>query len=221
MVVHPAPGHSAGTLVNALLHHCTDLTGIGGEERPGIVHRLDKDTSGVMVVAKNEAAMAGLVQQFKMGKVRKEYLAVVHGVPRPGEGRIETLIGRSRHDRKRMSSDPARGRKAVTDYKIEQAFLNASLVRLRIQTGRTHQIRVHMKHLGHPVVGDSQYGPGKRPCALPTSAARQMLHSEILAFVHPCRGGKKNKYKAPVPDDMRELIEELKNRSCRSNGVSG
>jgi 23S rRNA pseudouridine1911/1915/1917 synthase len=213
MVVHPAPGHGAGTLVNALLYHCPDLPGIGGEIRPGIVHRLDRDTTGAMVVAKNEAAMAGLVQQFKTGKVRKEYVAVVHGIPRPAEGRIETLIGRSRHDRKKMSSSPVRGRTAVTNYAIEEVFGNACLVRVKIETGRTHQIRVHMKHLGNPVIGDRQYGRTRTPERGPEmTVARQMLHSEILGFVHPCRGGKKNKYKAPVPEDMLKLIEELRGR---------
>ena len=158
LVVHPAPGHSSGTLVNALLHHCKDLKGIGGEQRPGIVHRLDRDTSGVLVIAKNDLAMAGLSAQFKSREVRKQYAALVWGRPVPERGTIKTLVGRNPHDRKKMSAKPAAGRPAVTHYETIQKFPEASFLRVRIETGRTHQIRVHLAHIGHPVVGDAQYG---------------------------------------------------------------
>ncbi len=209
LVVHPAAGHDSGTLVNALLAHCGDLPGINGEKRPGIVHRLDRDTSGVMVVAKTETAMRGLVEAFKHRAVRKEYAAIVWGVPKPAGGRIETLIGRSTHDRKKMSATPASGRPAVTLYETIEAMETASLVRVRIETGRTHQIRVHMAWIGHPVVGDMQYGRQRRdglPVPLP---ARQMLHAERLALTHP-RTGALVTFTAPLPDDMRALLDALR-----------
>jgi 23S rRNA pseudouridine1911/1915/1917 synthase len=207
LVVHPAAGHVSGTLVNALLHHCHDIAGVGGELRPGIVHRLDKDTSGAMVVAKNESAMLGLAEQFKRGDVRKEYVAIVRGVPSPASGRLETLIGRSPHDRKKMSARPASGRVAVTNYRVEEAFGNVCLLRIRIETGRTHQIRVHMAHIGHPVVGDRQYG-GRHAHAWP-AADRQMLHAALLAFRHP-RDGRPLEFKAPIPADMLALLARLR-----------
>jgi 23S rRNA pseudouridine1911/1915/1917 synthase len=208
LVVHPAAGHASGTLVNALLHHCKDLTGIGGERRPGIVHRLDKDTSGAMVVAKNEHAMAHLVDQFKNGRVRKEYLAVVQGKPVPAAGTVKTLIGRSSHDRKKMSARPSSGRPAVTHYRVEESWGGMSLLRVRIETGRTHQIRVHMAHIGHPVVGDLQYGRSGRH-STPSPVNRQMLHAETLAFSHP-RTGKPLEFKAPLPADVKRLLAELR-----------
>ena len=208
MVVHPAAGHLGGTLVNALLFHCRDLAGVGGEVRPGIVHRLDRDTSGLLVAAKNEAALRGLQVQFKEGAVAKEYAAIVRGVPRPAAGRLETLIGRSRADRKKMSTRPASaGRVAVTNYRVEEAFGGAALVHLRIETGRTHQIRVHMAHLGHPVIGDPQYG-GRRG-ASPVWAERQMLHARALSFVHPRTGGRLS-FNVPLPPDMRSLLDRLR-----------
>ena len=207
LVVHPAAGHRAGTLVNALLFHCHDLAGIGGELRPGLVHRLDKDTSGALVVAKNDLAMAGLVGQFKEGRVRKEYVALVHGTPKPPEGRIETLIGRSPRDRKKMSARPNSGRRAVTHYRVDAVYGDICRVRVRIETGRTHQIRVHMAHLGHPVVGDTQYG--RRKTDLPAGlVARQMLHAERLGLTHP-RTGREMLFVAPLPPDMRAVLELL------------
>lgn len=208
LVVHPAAGHRSGTLVNALLHHCGDLKGIGGELRPGIVHRLDKDTSGALVAAKTEQAMTGLSEQFKMRRTEKEYAAIVWGVPDPGRGTIETEIGRSRHDRKRMSVATARGRRAVTHYEVIESFGSAALLRIGIETGRTHQIRVHMAHIRHPVVGDRNYG-GKldRQSGLPV--ARQMLHARRLAFTHPI-GGQPIEAVAPLPDDMEALISLLR-----------
>jgi len=206
LVVHPAAGHASGTLVNALLFHCRDLAGIGGELRPGIVHRLDKDTSGALVVAKNEAALAGLVRQFAAGTVGKEYEALVHGVPARREGRIETLIGRSRHDRKKMSARPAKGRRAVTRYRVEATYGAASRLRIWIETGRTHQIRVHLAHLGHPVLGDRQYG--RRAADAPVPAPRQMLHAARLSFAHP-RTGARLALSAPRPADFAAALAAL------------
>ncbi|MBL7077251.1 MAG: RluA family pseudouridine synthase [Kiritimatiellae bacterium] len=209
LVVHPAVGNWTGTLVNALLHHCRDLAGVGGELRPGIVHRLDKDTSGIMVVAKNDSALQGLVNQFKAGSVKKEYAALVRGVPHPAHRRIETLIGRSRNDRKKMSAQPPRGRKAVTHYEVVEPFGElAAHVAVRIETGRTHQIRVHMAHIGHPVLGDSVYGRNK-PIAELGTPDRQLLHAHRLAFMHP-GNGKELVFEAPLPDDIREWLNRFR-----------
>jgi 23S rRNA pseudouridine1911/1915/1917 synthase len=208
LVVHPAVGNWTGTLVNALLYHCKDLAGVGGELRPGIVHRLDKDTSGVMVVAKNDAAVQALVNQFKAGSVEKEYAAIVRGVPRPARCRIETLIGRSRHDRKKMSAQPPRGRNAVTTYDLVEAFGDvAAHVALRIETGRTHQIRVHMAHLGYPVLGDSIYGRNK-PLGDLGTPERQLLHARKLTIQHP-GSNETLVFEAPLPEDMTQWIKQL------------
>ena len=200
LVVHPAPGHAADTLVNALLHHCADLQGIGGELRPGIVHRLDKDTSGVLVVAKNEQAHAALVAQFAAHTVRKEYLALAWGVLKKPAGEILQPVGRHPVHRQKMAVT-ARGRAAVTRYEVLAAGPRAALLRVRIETGRTHQIRVHLAHLGHPVVGDRTYGrarPGLPPeLALP----RQMLHAHVLEIAHP-RTGARLVCTAPPPADF-------------------
>jgi 23S rRNA pseudouridine1911/1915/1917 synthase len=211
-VVHPAPGHATGTLVHALLHHCSDLAGIGGERRPGIVHRLDRDTSGVMVVAKNETAMRRLVEQFKEHTVRKEYLALAWGRPEPESGRIETPIGRHPVDRKRMSVDAPTGRHAVTLYETVERFRDAALLRVRIETGRTHQIRVHLAHLGHPVVGDATYGRA-RGRRVPVPVARQMLHAARLAFTHPGTG-EPVEFEAPAPPDLRDAIRALRREAA-------
>jgi 23S rRNA pseudouridine1911/1915/1917 synthase len=210
LVVHPAAGHAAGTLVNALLHHCPDLQGIGGELRPGIAHRLDRDTSGLLVAAKNDAALAGLQAQFKSHLVRKVYLTLAAGHPEPPAGRIESLIGRSSHDRKKMSANPSRGREAVTHYETVSRFGDklCSLLRVRIETGRTHQIRVHLSHLGHPIVGDPVYGRTADP-RLPAPADRQMLHAAELAFTHP-RTGRPLSFSSPLPPDMQALLDALK-----------
>jgi len=210
LVVHPAAGHSSGTLVNALLYRCRDLAGIGGEIRPGLVHRLDKDTTGALVIAKNERSMRKLANQFKRRTVHKEYIAIVAGIPRPTAGRIETLIGRSAHDRKKMSTKPATGgRIAVTRYEVVESFDQTSLLRLIIETGRTHQIRVHMAHIGHPVVGDKQYGGNVRRLNLPVGVNRQMLHAELLSFHHPTEN-RKVEFRAPLPEDMQALLDELR-----------
>jgi len=208
IVVHPAAGHASGTLVNALLYHCRDLAGIGGERRPGIVHRLDKDTSGVMVAAKNEAALHALVGEFKAGRVGKLYLALVAGVPEPAASTIETPIGRARHDRKKMSVNPPRGRRAVSHYRVLRAFPDAALLEVRIETGRTHQIRVHLAHLRHPVLGDRQYGSRRLERDAGLAAPRQMLHAARLTIRHP-RDGAPRTFEAPLPDDMQTLLDRL------------
>lgn len=219
LVVHPAPGHPRGTLVNALLHHCPDLHGIGGEKRPGLVHRLDRDTSGVLVVAKNDGALYALARQFKERQTRKEYLALIWGSPPQAEGVIHTLIGRSLRDRKKMAAYPLgalveedeedlaamRGKEAVTRYAVVERLGAVSLVRVRIETGRTHQIRVHFAHIRHPVVGDPVYG-GSRPGV---AAPRQMLHAERLVIQHP-RTRQTLEFRAPLPPDFVAIISELK-----------
>jgi len=212
LVVHPAAGHAAGTLVNALLHHCRDLQGIGGELRPGIVHRLDRDTTGVMIAAKNQAAMDALSGQFKAGAVRKEYVALVHGVPAPREGRVETVIGRNPSDRMKMSARVAVGRRAVTRYRVAESFGAVSLVEVTIETGRTHQIRVHMAHMGHPVVGDPQYGSRRRDRGF--GAGRQMLHARLLGLRHP-RTNEPAVWTAPIPSDFQALLSELRKGPSR------
>lgn len=209
LVVHPAPGHASGTLVNALLFHCTDLEGVGGELRPGIVHRLDRDTSGVMVVAKCQSAMEALGRQFSERHVEKTYMALVHGVPHPGVGRIETQIGRSSRDRKKMSATPRHGRDAVTNFHITEAFTDFCCMQIGIETGRTHQIRVHMAHIGHPVVGDAVYGGRYSRRSLPAPASRQMLHAATLSFDHPGTDDHVT-YEAPLPDDMLSLLSALR-----------
>ena len=200
LVVHPAPGHAADTLVNALLHHCADLQGIGGELRPGIVHRLDKDTSGVLVVAKNEAAVAALVAQFSSHSVRKEYLALVWGALKKPSGTVELPVGRHPVHRQKMAVTE-KGRPAVTHYETLAAGPLATLLRVRIETGRTHQIRVHLAHLGHPVVGDSTYGRARQGLPADLKIPRQMLHAHVLEIAHP-RDGRPLAFTAPPPPDF-------------------
>jgi 23S rRNA pseudouridine1911/1915/1917 synthase len=203
LVVHPSAGHADGTLVNALLHHCKDLQGIGGTLRPGIVHRLDKDTSGLLVVAKHERAMLHLTSQFQSRSVRKVYQAIAAGVPDRAEGRIETLIGRSRHDRKKMSTTPAAsGKPAISNFKVQKASHGFSLLDVHIETGRTHQIRVHLAHIGCPVAGDRVYGSARaRMWTEYQKDLRQMLHAASLAFRHP-ETGVEMSFAAPLPADM-------------------
>ncbi len=210
MVVHPAPGHACDTLVNALLHHCPDLAGIGGELRPGIVHRLDRDTSGLLVAAKHETALRGLADQFKKRQVRKEYLALVKGAP-PMAGSINAALGRHPVQRKKMALSE-RGRAALTSFQCLAFYSQAALVRLRILTGRTHQIRVHMAHLGHPVLGDEVYG---RQRAGRPAAPRQMLHAARLEFRHPADGHPMT-FTAPLPEDMRAMIQRLKKENSHA-----
>lgn len=229
MVVHPAAGRRSGTLVNALLHYCPNLQGIGGEKRPGIVHRLDKDTSGVMVVAKRAPAFRHLALQFKERRVRKEYLAFVWGLVKPSKGAIDRPIGRHRSDRKKMSSlySLPRLREALTEWQVEDSFRLeplgkrhawVTLLRLRPRSGRTHQIRVHLADQGYPVVGDRLYGrrrgergKGGAEFSLLADFPRQALHAEKLGFIHP-RTGIPLDFKAPLPLDMRRLLESLRER---------
>jgi 23S rRNA pseudouridine1911/1915/1917 synthase len=200
MVVHPAAGNPSGTLVNALLHHCrSQLSCIGGVERPGIVHRLDKGTTGCIVIAKSEIAHQSLVVQFKSHMVVKVYRAICWGRFERLSGTIETLIGRSATNRKKMSARVAKGRAAHTDYHILRQFDDHALVELRIHTGRTHQIRVHMAHIGHPIVGDATYGRARHT---DNSVARPLLHAYKLGFTHP-RTGTPMEFSAPMPDDMK------------------
>ena len=212
MVVHPAPGHFTGTLVNALLHHCPDLSGIGGVARPGIVHRLDQDTSGLIVVAKSQAAMDGLVKAFASHKnIEKTYLAVVHGRPRLDAGRIENLIGRHPVDRKRMAIVEKNGKVAVTNYEVEAKGGDGqltSVVRCRIETGRTHQIRVHMASLGCPVIGDATYGKSALDKRLDPVPARQMLHAWRLKLWHPVLN-RPMSFEAAVPADMQPYLKGM------------
>jgi 23S rRNA pseudouridine1911/1915/1917 synthase len=209
LVVHPAAGNQEHTLVNALLHHCRgELAGIGGVERPGIVHRLDKGTSGCLVVAKTDLAHQGLVAQFKSRGVKKIYRAVCWGKFERPSGRIETVIGRSERDRKKMSARVARGRQAVTDYRVLKQLPDFALVELHIHTGRTHQIRVHMAHIGHPVMGDATYGPKSRMESAKSqiAIARLMLHAYKLGFTHP-RTQQFVEFTAPVPEEMVKLCQ--------------
>ena len=219
MVVHPAPGNREGTLVNALLAHCgASLSGIGGVRRPGIVHRLDKDTSGLLVAAKTEAAHQVLSRDFALRRIERAYSAIVWGVPRPATGQIAGNIGRSRANRKKMAVlSEDRGKPAVTRYRVERDFANqAALMECRLLTGRTHQIRVHLAHSGHPLIGDPVYGAraGRAVArAGPIGAAiaefpRQALHARLLGFEHP-RTGRRLRFESPLPADMEGLISNL------------
>lgn len=216
MVVHPAPGHFSGTLVNALLHHCPALAGIGGVARPGIVHRLDQDTSGLIVVAKSQKAMEGLTKAFAShANIEKTYLAVVHGRPRLDSGRIENLIGRHPVDRKRMAIVEKNGKVAITNWQVAPARASGpagrqnpfSVVICRIETGRTHQIRVHMASLGCPVVGDRTYGKSALDRRLDPPPARQMLHAWKRRLWHPTKGVQLS-FEAPIPADMQPYCNE-------------
>lgn len=209
MVVHPAPGHFTGTLVNALLHHCPNLSGIGGVARPGIVHRLDQDTSGLIVVAKSQAAMDGLVKAFSSHRnIEKTYLAVCHGRPRLDAGRIENLIGRHPVDRKRMAIVEKNGKTAITNWRVVGGGGPTTAVECRIETGRTHQIRVHMASLGCPVIGDKTYGKSALDKKLDPVPARQMLHAWKLRLWHPVKGVELS-FEAPLPADMKAYRNDL------------
>lgn len=207
LVIHPAAGNETGTLVNALLFHDPCFAQV---ERAGIVHRLDKDTSGVMVVARTEAVLSELRRQFKARETRKEYLALVWGHP-PAKGRIENEIARHPVKRKKMAVVAEGGRVAISNYEVLESFAEVSLVRVRIETGRTHQIRVHMAHLGFPVVGDSVYGRSRKN-RLPQLPQRQMLHAALLEFAHP-QSGKRLSFEAPLFDDMAHLLRDLREGS--------
>jgi 23S rRNA pseudouridine1911/1915/1917 synthase len=217
MTVHPGAGVDSGTLVNALLHHCTDLSGIGGEIRPGIVHRLDKGTSGLLVVAKNDAAHRGLSTQFAEHSIKRRYLALVYGNPREDKGRIEGIIGRHPTDRLRLSGIARNGKHAVTHWRVSERFGTAALLEVRLETGRTHQIRVHLTEAGMPLMGDPLYPDGGRfnnlkdpkLKKLVSSLGRQALHAFILGFIHPV-ANQYLEFSADPPADLQELLAYLR-----------
>jgi 23S rRNA pseudouridine1911/1915/1917 synthase len=214
MVVHPAAGHPTGTLVNALLHHVDDLSGVGGELRPGIVHRLDRGTSGLMVVAKNDAAHHELARQFEDREVDKEYIALVWGVVQPGR-RIDAPIGRDPKDRQKMSTRSRRARSAVTRVLRAEHLKGVSLLRLAIATGRTHQIRVHLNAIGHPIVGDPTYGGVHRRVPGDLRAVQRLerpfLHAARLAFTHPT-DSRRLEFESPLPGDLQAVLENIRER---------
>ena len=220
MVVHPAYGNPSGTLVNALLYHCKDLAGINGVLRPGIVHRLDKDTSGVMVVAKDDEAFQRLTKQFKNRTVEKVYLAIAYGRFGQREGLIDSSIGRHPSQRKRMSTRTKKGRSAITRWKKVEEFDSCTFLEIFPQTGRTHQIRVHFSSIGHSLLGDPLYGRKGRPGAIHDPVLkeclkkmnRQALHAQRLEFTHP-RTGERVKFISPIPQDMKEVLEWLRSKT--------
>ena len=222
MVVHPAAGNYDGTLVNALMHHCKDLGGISGELRPGIVHRLDKDTTGLIIVAKNDRAMADLMAQFKARNVEKRYSALLWGELKKTSGTISAPIGRSSSDRKKMSVKSKRGREAVTHFSVEKKYgSTATMVDVLLGTGRTHQIRVHFSSIGHPIIGDATYGRARTISCKKTDAddlktlahslkniGRTLLHSRVLSINHPSTG-RRMTFEAQLPQDMRNLLDDF------------
>ncbi len=210
MVVYPAAGHPGGTLMNAVAYKSDKLASVGGPLRPGVVHRLDKETSGVMVVALDDAAYYGLAEQFRTRTIDRKYIALVYGSLRGDSGQIALKIGRSESDRKKMSTRVKRGKEALTSWKVVDRFGSATLIEAKLGTGRTHQIRVHLASLGHPVLGDHTYGKkvqlevGGKKIVFP----RQMLHAELLGFIHPV-SGQYMKFVSELPQDMRQIIEIL------------
>ena len=209
LVVHPANGNPDGTLVNAIMNLCGDsLSGIGGEIRPGIIHRLDKDTSGVLIVAKNDIAHINISNQIKDRKTKKIYIALVRGVIKENEATIDMPIGRSKRDRKKMAVTKD-GKEAVTHFKVLKRYSNFTLLEIKIDTGRTHQIRVHMSEIGCPVVGDYVYSNGKNPFNI----EGQMLHAKQIEFIHP-RTGKHMNIEAPIPEYFKEILEQLDKGEC-------
>lgn len=220
MVVHPGPGNSSGTLVNALLAHCTDLSGIGGELRPGIVHRLDKDTSGVLVAAKNDHAHHSLSSQFSVHSIKRIYQALVYGSPAEDTGKIEGIIGRHPTERLRQSGKARHGKHAVTRWRVKERYNRISLVELRLETGRTHQIRVHLTEAGFPLLGDQLYLDGGRVNNLPDTQlrgminklGRQALHAQTLGFIHPS-SNEYMEFSADLPEDMATVIAYLRQKA--------
>lgn len=214
LVVHPAAGHADGTLVNALLHHCRGrLSGIGGVERPGIVHRIDKDTSGLLVVAKSDSAHEGLAKLFATHDIERKYFAIVSGVPAPPIGSVRTQIGRSTINRKKMAVLPEnKGRHAVTHYRLVENFAKTALVECTLETGRTHQVRVHMAHIGHPLIGDAVYSNRQNPYKIGPNQSkfnRQALHAASLGFIHPVTG-ETLRFDSSLPEDMQLLLSQLR-----------
>ena len=207
MVVHPAAGHADDTLVNALMHHCGDLSGINGDIRPGIVHRIDKDTSGVLVAAKNDRAHLGLTEQWKGHNIKRVYNALLCGSMSEKSGTVDAPIGRSKHNRLKMAVDTEKGRNAVTHYRVLEIFPDFTFAELTLETGRTHQIRVHMQYLGHPVAGDPLYGSRKTTRSKQLNG--QLLHAGVLGFKHPVRG-EWMEFSAPLPPYMQDMLNELR-----------
>ena len=206
MVVHPAAGHYSGTLVNAIMFHCkNNLSGINGVLRPGIVHRIDKDTTGALVVCKNDKAHRALASQLEVHSISRKYLAIVHGKFKETEFRIETTIGRHPIDRKKMAPNVKNGKKAITDVKILKELKGYSLIECTLHTGRTHQIRVHLSYIGHPLLGDEVYGPKR--CTV-KGLTGQCLHAWLIGFIHPSTG-KYVEFYAPIPQYMQELLKKL------------
>ncbi len=208
MVVHPAPGHLTGTLVNALMYHCSGLSGINGTMRPGIVHRIDMDTTGSLVVCKNDVSHQSLAEQLKEHTIHRVYEALVHGSVREDSGTIDAPIGRHPVERKKMCINPKNGRHAVTHYKVLERFEAYTYIQCELETGRTHQIRVHMASMGHPLLGDSVYGP--RRCPFP-GLKGQTLHARTIGFIHP-RSGEYLEIDAPYPKYFIELLDRLRLR---------
>lgn len=203
MVVHPAEGNFTGTLVNALLYHCRDLSGINGILRPGIVHRIDKETSGLLMVAKNDLTHEGLAKQLKEHTVTRGYTALAHGALAHNRGVVDAPVGRDPSDRQRMAVNFRNGKKAVTRYRVLDRNNNYTLLDLRLETGRTHQIRVHMSYIGHPLAGDTRYGPARPQFGL----AGQFLHAYLLGFIHP-RTGEYLEFRAPLPEELQIILNE-------------
>ncbi|WP_040228012.1 RluA family pseudouridine synthase [Bhargavaea cecembensis] len=205
MVVHPAAGHASGTLVNGLMHHCSDLSGINGVLRPGIVHRIDKDTTGLLAVAKNDRAHTSLAEQLSKKTVTRKYTALVHGNIDHDKGTVDAPIGRDPKDRQKMTVIDG-GKQAVTHFTVLERFGDFTLIECRLETGRTHQIRVHMKYIGHPLAGDPKYGPRN---TIPFGG--QVLHAGVLGFDHPATG-EYMEFEVPLPDDFSELLKKLRSR---------
>ncbi|MCL6635879.1 MAG: RluA family pseudouridine synthase [Peptococcaceae bacterium] len=210
MVVHPAEGNYSGTLVNALLHHCRDLSGINGVLRPGIVHRLDKDTSGLLMIAKNDAAHLSLAAQLKEREVVRRYLALVHGRVKEEAGTVDAPIGRDPRDRQRMAVVHKNARRAVTHYRVLERYSRYTYLSLRLETGRTHQIRVHLAYIGHPVVGDGKYGPARSHPGL----CGQFLHAAVLGFHHPSTG-EYLEFTAPLPEELQDVLRKARRMADR------
>jgi 23S rRNA pseudouridine1911/1915/1917 synthase len=206
MVVHPAPGHTSGTLVNGLMAHCKDLSGINGVMRPGIVHRIDKDTSGLLMVAKNDLAHASLVEQLKAKTTKRIYKGIVHGVIPHENGTIEAPIGRDKSDRQKMTVTDENSRDAVTHFNVIERFKDFTYVECQLETGRTHQIRVHFKYIGYPLAGDPKYGPRRT-----LEINGQALHAEVIGFDHP-RTGEYLEFSKEIPSDMVQLLKHLKEK---------
>ena len=212
MVVHPAAGHYSGTLVNALMYHCKDdLSGINGVMRPGIVHRIDRNTTGSLLVCKNDFAHNAIAEQLKVHSITRKYRAIVHGNLKDDQGTVDAPIGRHPIDRKKMAIEPRNGRDAITHYRVLERFGNYTYIECQLETGRTHQIRVHMSSIHHPIVGDYVYGPAKCPFS---GLQGQTLHAQVLGFIHP-RTGEYMEFSAPLPEYFENLLTKLRSASSR------